>query len=84
MKSGQKLRQNLKKPVRIPDQYLISKIIIGLGPDWNLLDLAEETGSTILVAKGIHETEKLLANFQRPCMFYFVIPFARSMTINPI
>ncbi|KAK6608828.1 hypothetical protein H4I95_04208 [Botrytis cinerea] len=33
---------------------------------WNLLDLAEETGSTILVAKGIHETEKLLANFQRP------------------
>ncbi|CCD48343.1 hypothetical protein BofuT4_P107270.1 [Botrytis cinerea T4] len=33
---------------------------------WNLLDLAKETGSTILVAKGIHETEKLLANFQRP------------------
>ncbi|TEY86533.1 hypothetical protein BOTCAL_0006g00130 [Botryotinia calthae] len=33
---------------------------------WNLLDLAEGTGSTILVAKGSRGTEKLQANFQQP------------------
>ncbi|KAF7922350.1 uncharacterized protein EAE97_011092 [Botrytis byssoidea] len=33
---------------------------------WNLLDLGEEAGTSILFIKGIHETEKLHENFQQP------------------
>ncbi|TGO25482.1 hypothetical protein BPAE_0079g00290 [Botrytis paeoniae] len=42
------------------------KVIIDLVPDWNLLDLAEEAGTTTVFAKRSHQTEKLQASFQRP------------------